>query len=84
MVKAKSDAVEILSDAEIIKISDGERLESNICPPLRRDARGRRACPSCGNIAANRRNEIRRANELEALLCTHAAVHCADDQRKDR
>ena len=72
MVKAKSDAVEILSDAEIkIKISDGERLESNICPACGGTLGEDGACPSCGNIRGKTDGiEIRRANELEALICT--------------
>ena len=72
MVKAKSDSVDILSDAEIkIKISDGERLESNICPACGGALGEDGACPSCGNIRSKTDGiEIRRANELEALICT--------------
>lgn len=72
MVKAKSDSVDILSDAEIkIKISDGERLESNICPACGGTLGEDGVCLSCGNIRGKADGiEIRRANELEALICT--------------
>lgn len=72
MVKAKSDSVDILSGAEIkIKISDGERLESNICPACGGTLGEDGVCLSCGNIRGKADGiEIRRANELEALICT--------------
>ncbi len=72
MSKTNTDAVRIVSDAELdIKVSDGERLESNVCPACGGTFDENGVCSSCGNVRGNRDGiEIQRAKELEALICT--------------
>ncbi|MDE5666856.1 MAG: zinc ribbon domain-containing protein, partial [Clostridia bacterium] len=68
----KKDSVNILSDAEInVKVSDAESLERNVCPNCGAALDENGACPNCGKKRGETGEiEIKRAKEVEALICT--------------
>lgn len=69
---AKADAVAKVSDEEInVKISDAGRLERNVCPDCGGALDGNGVCTACGNQRRQSDEiQIRRAQKVEALLCT--------------
>ncbi|MDE5616846.1 MAG: hypothetical protein K2I78_03565, partial [Clostridia bacterium] len=72
MRKAKRDTVDKVSDEEInIKISDAGRLEGNVCPDCGGALDENGVCAFCGNARGESDEiKIRRAKNVEALLCT--------------